>query len=197
MLLSRLGIATCLAGAVTFGQQPAPESDLAVVTVVVSDTFGRPIPGAQITLAAVGPSEKFTAIGGETTLEPIPFGRYDLQVRLAGFEPRSERIRIYQPIAVFHIGLEAGAIHSDKRPELAGTISPDTKGRSDLWVRLVALYSGDLVENTVDRSGHFELGGMALGKYLLFLFQKDKVVATKTLDVLGGKQAVELTLEPH
>ena len=33
---------------------------------------------------------------------------------------------------------------------------------------------------------------MAYGKYLLILFEKDKVLATKPIDVLGGKQAVEL-----
>jgi hypothetical protein len=62
-------------------------------------------------------------------------------------------------------------------------------------VRLVALYTSDLAENAVDSSGTFELDGMAPGKYVLLLFQMDKLVATKSLEILGGKQNIEITLE--
>lgn len=177
------------------GQTVVDKSDLATVTVVVSDTFGKSIPGAKVTLTSVGPNEKFTAVGGEAKFEHIPFGRYDVDVRLVGFEPRKERVRVYQPNVVINAGLEPGATHSYERPEMSGSVRPDLKGRLGLWVRLVAIYSSDLVENAVDSSGHFELNGMAAGKYLLVLFEKDKVLASKPVDVLGGKQATELTIE--
>lgn len=171
------------------------QEETADIRVIVSDTSGRPIPGATVTLISVGPNEKFTATGGEAKFQKIPFGRYSLETRLLGFEPWKQVVRVYQPSLVFRIGLELGADHAYERAELSGAIKPGVGGRSDLWVRLMALYTSDLIENAVDSSGHFELNGMAHGKYLLFLFEKGKLLATKPIDVLGGNQIVELTLE--
>jgi hypothetical protein len=180
---------------VAIGQTVPPEPDSANVKVVVSETFGRPVPGAKVTLTSVVPGGKFAAVGGEAEFDHVPFGIYDLDVRLPGFVARKERVNIHYPELLFRIGLELGAIHSDGRSELSGSIKSGVGGRSDLWVRLMALYSSDLIENAVDDAGTFELDGMAHGKYLLIMFEKDKVLATKPVDVLGGKQTVELTLE--
>jgi len=184
--------------AVLFGVRDgvAQDSGLATVKVAVSDTFGAPVQGAKLTLTSIGPNEKFTALGGEANFERIPYGRYDLEVRLTGFEPRKERIRVYQPRVVFRVGLELGASHSYQRPNVFGSVGSDLKGRSDLWVRFMAIYSGDLVENAVDSLGHFEFDGMAAGKYLLFLVHKDQVLSMKPVDILGGKQVIEVTIEP-
>lgn len=170
------------------------EPDSANVRVIVSETFGRPVPGAKVTLTSVVPGEKFTAIGGEAEFDHVPFGMYDLDVRLIGFVARKERVNIHAPKLIFRIGLELGATHSYEPSELSGSIKSGVD-RSDLWVRLVALYSSDLIENVVDSSGHFELVGMPHGKYLLLLLEKDKVLTTRPVDLLGGKQTVELTLE--
>ena len=187
--------AASLMAALAVGQGVAQEPDLASVKAAVCDTFGQPVPGAKVTLTSVGPNETFTAVGGEARFDRIPFGLYDLEVRLPGFLTRKERIRVYQPSLIFQISLELAPTHSYERPELSGSIRSDVKARPDLWVRLTAIYSSDLVENAVDGSGKFELDGIAPGKYLLILFQKDKVLATKPIDVLGGKQTVELALE--
>ena len=183
-------VAVILASAQTFAQ----EGGLASVKVIVCDTVGNPVAGARVSLTSVGPNQRFTAVGGEAKFESVPYGRYDLDVRLVGFEPWKQRVRVYQSSLVFFAGLELGATHSSERAELSGSIRPVVKGQSDLWVRLVAIYSSDLVENVVNNSGKFELDGMAPGKYLLLLFQGDKVLSMKPLDVLGGKQAVDMTI---
>ena len=172
----------------------AQEADFASVKVAVCDSFGESIPGAQVTLTSIGPKEKFSAAGGEAKFDRIPFGLYDLEVRLPGFLTRKEQIRVYQPTLVFQISVELAPTHSYERAELAGSIRPDVKGRANLWVRLMALYSSDLVENAVDSSGTFELDGMAVGKYLLILFEKGKVLAMKPVDVRGGKQVIDVAL---
>ena len=133
--------------------------------------------------------------GGEAKFEGIPHGLYDLDVRLLGFLPRTERIRIYQRNLVIQLGLELAPTHAYERPELTGTIKSIASRRSDLWTRLVALYSSDLAENAMDSSGKFELDGMA-PEVCAYRFSKDKVVATKDLEILGGKQSIEITLEP-
>jgi hypothetical protein len=173
----------------------AQGAEMATVKVIVFDTLGSPIPGARITLTSVGPKQTFTATGGKATLDQVPFGLYDMEIRLLGFVTRAERVRIYQSSVLFNVGLELAANHSYERAELSGAVKDDVKGRSNLWVRLVALYSSDLVENAVDSAGHFELDGMAHGKYLLILLEGNKVLATKSVELLGGKQTVKLVLE--
>jgi hypothetical protein len=184
-------IASVLA-AITNGKATAQGNDMATVKVVVHDTMGSRISGAKITLTSIGPKDKFTASGGETTFNQVPFGLYSLEARLLGFKTRTEQVGIYQPTLLFHVGLELEPRHSYDEAELSGTVKDEFKARSGLWVRLVRLYGSDFVENGMDSFGHFELDGMAYGKYLLILFENDKVLATKPIDVLGGKQAVEL-----
>ena len=48
----------------------------------------------------------------------------------------------------------------------------------------------------MDSSGKFEMDGMAPGKYLPIILQKDRVVATKPLDILRGEQSMEMTVRP-
>jgi hypothetical protein len=177
------------------GQGPAAGADVASVRVAVRTTFGELVAGAQVTLTSVGPKERFTATGGEAEFRRIPFGFYDLEVRLPGFLPREERLRVYQSALVYQIGLELAPGHTYQRPDISGSLKPTVKGRSDLWVRAMALFSSDLVENAVDSAGTFTLVGMAPGRYLLFVFQKDKMLAVKPLEVLGGRQAVEVNLD--
>ena len=181
--------------ALVFGQLPAREAERANVTVVVCDTFGGSITGAKVSLTSVGPKEMFTAVGGAAKFDRIPFGLYDVEVSLLGFKLRNERVRVYQSNLVFQISLELGYPHGYVRPELSGSVQPYVTGQSELWVRLMALYSSDLVENTVTSAGKFELAGMAPGKYVLLIFQKDTVLAMKPVDILGGKQVVEIVLD--
>lgn len=179
----------------TQGIGVAQEQDFSSVKVVVSDTFGKPLTGATVTLISLGPAQKFTGTGGRADFDKIPFGQYDLEIRLMGFLTRKERVRVYQPNVVFNTGLELAATHVYDRPVLRGSIKPSVEERADLWVRLVAIYSNDITENTVDNSGRFELDGMAVGKYLLLVLEKNKVLAAKPIDVLGGRQFIEVILD--
>jgi hypothetical protein len=177
---------------IAIGTVLAQEGDVARVRVVVRDTFGSPVSPTRITLSAVGPDNQFVASRGDATFDQVPYGVYDIAVHLAGFITRVERVRIFQPNAAFQLGLELAGNHAYERAELSGAVNAAVKGRPDLWVRLIGFYTSDLVENTVDSRGHFELDGMAHGKYLLILFEKEKVIATKAVDVLGGKQNIDL-----
>ena len=181
--------------AFTADQTVAQQSDFANVKIVVFDTFGNPIQSAAVKLSSVVPGEIFTATGGEVAFQQVPFGVYDLEVRVGGFLTRKERIGISQPSLVFRVGLQVGSTYSEPKPEIIGSVKSAVKGNQNLWVRLMAIYSSDFVEDAVDSSGKFELVGMAPGKYLLFVFQKDKLLATKPIEVLRGKQVIEMSLE--
>jgi hypothetical protein len=166
------------------------------VKVIICDTFGEPLSGSSVTLTEIGSKKKFTATGGEVKFGAIPYSIYDLEVRLPGFKLRKEQVKVYQPSLVFQVALELAPPHSFERPELSGVIKPDIRNKPGLWVRLLALYSSDLIENAIDKSGRFELVGMAPGKYLLLLFEKDTMLAVKPVRFLGGHQVVEIALEP-
>lgn len=169
---------------------------IATVSVVVTDNFGYAVPGAKLTLTSVVPGEKFTGAGSEVKFERVPFGIYDINVELKGFLKRNERIDVSQHTLLLQIGIALGATHSQEQASLSGTIKWDAGGkRKNLWVRLMPIYSSELVEDAVDGSGKFELTGMAHGEYLLLLFEGSRPLATEPVHILGGKQTVELNVK--
>jgi hypothetical protein len=171
------------------------KDETAQLTILVSTTFGEPIEKAPVILTSVGPKDRFSANGSKAQFARIPYGLYDVDIRLPGFLPRLERIRVYQRDVVVRMSLALAPTHAYERPELSGLIVSGSKRRSDVWVRLVALHSSDLIENAVDDSGKFELDGMAPGQYVLLVLHKTDILAAKPLEILGGKQVVRITVE--
>lgn len=178
------------------GQASAQVPDRANVNILVFTTFGDRVQNATVTLRAIGPDTMFKATGGDAQFPIVPFGLYDLDVELAGFLPRRERVRVYQSSLAIRVGLELASTHSYKPVKLSGSVEPNAKGKSNLWVRLVPLYNSELIDNSVDTSGQFELKGMAPGKYLLCLFQQDKLLAIKSVDLLQGEKIIRIVYKP-
>jgi hypothetical protein len=173
-------------------------SEDARLSVVVSTTFGEPLAKARLVLNSVGPHREWRAssnVKGEAEFQDVPFGLFDLQINVPGFESRHERIGIYQNRLSIRLGLALGYPHSTDRPEIVGSVSPVSAVGPDRWVRLVSLFGSDLVENAVDRSGGFHLVGMAPGRYLLIVLEADKVAATKAVEVLPGRKTIDFSLD--
>lgn len=100
-----------VAAAITSGataQPPAKEPNTASVEVILTDMFGAAVAGAKVTMASVVPGEQFAAVGGQARFDRVPFGTYDLQIRLVGFVPRIERLEIFQSSLIFRIGVALG-----------------------------------------------------------------------------------------
>jgi hypothetical protein len=177
--------------------QSAENSETARLTFIVSTTFGEPLERAQVVLTSIGPKQRLTGLSGskgEVLLERVPFGLYEVEARVPGFEMRREKIGVYQQQLVYRLGLVLGYPHSAKRSQIAGSVSWGSGSKADLWVRLVSVFGGDVIENAVDRTGSFHLIGMAPGRYVLILFDKEKVLATKPVEVLGGSKIVNFSL---
>src|SRR5579871_4088832 len=104
------------------GLQAGPAAEESTVKIIVSDTYGLPLKDASVVLKSVGPHQVFTGKGGEAKFEEIPFGVYDVDIQLAGFPERQERIRVYQSSLVFRIGLRVPTGDGDERSLLSGTI---------------------------------------------------------------------------
>lgn len=45
-----------------------------------------------------------------------------------------------------------------------------------MWIRLVPLYAGSLIENGIDSNGRFKIVGLSPGKYVLLLFEGQDLV---------------------
>jgi hypothetical protein len=175
------------------GQSSNPDLGSATVEVKVFDTFGIPLEGAQVTLTAIGPALSFKETGATADFKRVPFGRYDLEVKLVGFETRRQEVRVYGPSLIFRAGLELGSTSSVEHAELSGLVRSVDPRNSDLWVRLAGIYSSDLIENAVSEKGQFEFVGIAPGKYVLLLLQKDKILAVRQVEILRRKTLVEVT----
>jgi hypothetical protein len=171
------------------------EDEVASLAILVSTTFGEAVEKAPVVLTSVGPKTRFLANGSRARFARIPYGLYDVDIRLPGFLPRLERIRVYQRDLVIRMSLALAPTHAYERPELSGLIASSPTRRSEMWVRLVALHSSDLIENAVDDSGKFELDGMVPGQYVLLVLHKTDVLAAKPLEILGGKQLVRIPIE--
>jgi hypothetical protein len=186
-----LGLGFCFLTQLQMGRQLGSES--ARVTIIVSDTLGLALQDASVVLTSVGPRQKFTAVGGEAKFEQIPFGQYDLEVRLPGFPTRETRIRVFQQSLALRIGLDVPMPHASQRMVVSGNVS-NAKDLSDMWVRLVTIYSNDFIENAVDRQGKFELVDIPPGPALLIVFQRHQIVATKATNVSERNQQVTIAL---
>jgi hypothetical protein len=176
------------------GDQPRNEDvpETAAVELTLSAVFGRPVGKALAVLKAIGPPKQYRQSGETIRFEKVPFGLYDLEIQAAGFSTRRERIEIYQPEVHLWFGLFVSPLHGDQRPEITGSIMPHETNPKDLWVRLVPLLGSDFVEDRVGPSGEFRLTGVHPGRYVLLVFNQEKLLMTQPVDFPGGKLALNL-----
>jgi hypothetical protein len=147
---------------------------------------GEPLANAVVEITSVGPKRKLSGASnshGVVILDQVPIGLYDVDVTLAGFRSRRERIGVYQDEISFRLGLVLGYPSSAGRSAVLGSISRTTKNGPRLWVRLVPLFGGELIENSVDKSGEFRLLDVPPGIHVLLVLQGETVLATRRIDV--------------
>jgi hypothetical protein len=176
------------------GQETGSTPEQASVSVGASTTFGEPLAKVLVVLKAVGPTAEYRQTGGTIRFERVPFGLYDVEIQAPGFSTRRERVGIYQPEVRLWFGLVVAPLHSVERSEVVGSIAPMESDHRVLWVRLVPLYSSDFIEDQVTPAGKFHLAGLQPGKYVLLVFDKEKLIMTKPLEYSGGKLTLNLDM---
>ena len=173
-------------------------TELADLSFIVSTTFGEPLEDAHLSLTSIGPVSKLmkaSDVKGEARFARVPFGLYEVEILLPGFVPRRERIAVYGAQVVYRLGLALGYRHSTERTEIVGTVSPVSRTGPERWVRLLPLFGSDLIENSVARSGEFQLVGMAPGKYLLVVLEGGRVLSTEPIEVQQGSRTMHVRLD--
>ncbi len=175
---------------------PQVEADTASakVSIQVSTTFGERIPEAQVLIKEVGPAAQYKKSGAQLRFK-LPFGKYVIQASAAGFLTSSETVGIYQRDVFYRLGLAVAPPHSSERTEISGAIAPPPPDITDVWVRLLPVYTGGLIETQPDKSGGFHLVGIEPGRYVMLLFDKGRLLESKEVHFLGGKLTANLDLK--
>ena len=177
-----------------YGQEPmADQVELTILRIVASTTFGNSVGAVRAVLSSVGPNEQYTREGENIAFEHIPFGVYDLELRAPGFKAHRERLGLYQAEVSYHVGLVVALPHSSKRTEISGLVLQVPKDASNLWIRLVSLYAGDLIEGRLDTRNRFRFVGISPGRYVLLLLDKGRVLDTQTVEFFGGTLALKVS----
>jgi hypothetical protein len=178
---------------VSLGQREVG-STFATARISVSTTFGEPVAQAQVLVKSVGPAAQYKQRGSEVRFDELPFGLYDIEVQAPGFIARRERVGIYQQDVFYRIGLAVSPPHTNERPAISGTIVPLPGRLNDIWVRLVALYAGSLIETQPDQSGTFHLVGIEPGRYVMLVFDRGQLLSSREVEFFGGKLTANVDL---
>jgi hypothetical protein len=181
-------------------QQPPNSGDttspLARVYVVVTDTFGMPA-GKVLAILSAGSNEhyrRYEQSGEGIDFQRVPFGDYDLEISAAGFAKRHERVSIYNSEVRLWFGLAVAVLEGTGLAQVEGSILSPGRAQDGMWVRLVSLYSSDFIEDRVAPSGVFRLNMVHPGRYVLLLFDKSGLLATRQVDLPAGRSPLTVEL---
>jgi hypothetical protein len=158
--------------------------ETATVTIIPMTTFGErlsEVPAVAV-LTSVGSKVRHESRSPDLKFEKLPFGLYEVRLQGLGFSTALEMVGVYQPHIEFRIALPLWGMHLDERPRVSGTVTLAEGGKGEMWIRLMPLYSGQLIQATIDQSGRFDVAGMPPGRYLLAIFQGSDLLHVESVD---------------
>jgi len=186
LILGRLLPALALP-ALLMGQADRPR---ATITVKVLTTFGETIEGALVSMSSVGARAQFKKTGGEVRFEGLPFDRYVIEAKAPGFVTQRETIGVYQEQALYRMGLPLGITEASSPTEISGRVIGPVSP-TNLWIRLVAVYEGGLIQCQIDQSSRYRFVSPDPGRYLLLLFDGGHLLGSKEVNFVGGKLSLD------
>lgn len=182
----------------------------ATVTISFFSSFGRPITGCDVAdFKSFNDPDKSNYANRfhGLTASGIPFGRtYRVILKcqtVAAYTPFSKGLFGPYWVSVNRaeefIPLDAWLrrTHGDYYPHLAAYVVDDRPSSGQLWIRLIGDYSGDMEVSHVDpksASAHFY--NFEPGRFLLLLFDGDKLVCNNQIDLLGPDGQIRLFVSP-
>ena len=158
----------------------------ASIHVEVVDLLGRPLSGAEVTLAAQSGAAPKTYAAKEGDFGGIPFGKYVLNVAVRGFRTYSESVSVDREEVWRTVALEISTPHTTTpEPVLAGRLSPPPGTGGRTWARLLGIYNGVRLEAPISERGFFHLEPGVDGIYVLVILNQDRVLDMRRVDVFG------------
>ena len=92
------------------------------------------------------------------------------------------------------ISLTLAPIEGDEVPaSLSGTVGKDLRDSAQAWVRLAGVYRSTNWTSKIDENGKFTFESLPPGQYVLMVFSKGVLKATRTISVRAF--ANQITIE--
>jgi hypothetical protein len=172
----------------------------ATVSVLVTDTFGMPLPTARIEMRRLeGRKELPIEIAGSTARD-VPYGIYRISAELSGFRIDSRTVEVDQPVKWFMLALALGEIEGPSTRDLRGRIESPTGTFEQVWVKLVGIYSHTIREAPVNEKGHFVIDDVQRGAYLIIILEPGRVLKVQQFghffspaDIRGEEMVIKLS----
>lgn len=159
---------SCCAAAGQAGNPDARKSG--TVSIIVSDTYGRPLRSYEIEVTG-GPSvRKVLREAGDLLL---PYGTYRVSGRASLHHRFEQQLVVQSPKQLLLIAFsfrdqgESTVLHTP----LVGTVNtvPSDSGR--LWVRVLSVFSSFAREAEISPDGKFEIDSVPYGDYLVMVLR--------------------------
>jgi hypothetical protein len=144
--------------------------DLSRVRVYVVDFFGTPIAGAQVELKdAQNRMKKFLS----KPSQQVPYGEYEITVSRDGYTMGSRKVSIESAETWITVGLSP---QSSQLIRVEGNVRPSIVPELPAWVRLIPVYSDQILTQPLTESGEFTFVDILPGKYLFVVLQEERKV---------------------
>ena len=162
---------TFLASAITVGQvSPSPAARLVGSVVLhLVDSYGDSLMPSDVTELTVlsGTGDDVSPKQFEGTLQDLPYGEYSVRLSVPGFKYWTGTVRVAKPITLVIVGMQVGGLESNPTCALSGNLRGFKPAPAPVWIRLIQLYSDDVIEASVDSRGYFNIAGAPCAKYIL------------------------------
>ena len=116
----------------------------------------------------------------------LPDGRYTVVVEVRGFLTSAEGLTLTDRDVFLPLSLTLAPIEgSEIAASLMGTVSKDLRDSAPAWVRLAGVYKSTNWTSKIDDNGKFAFESLPPGQYMLMVFSKGVLKATRTISVRG------------
>ena len=165
------------------------KQEKATVHIVVVDGFGRDLGVAEVESFKYAERQDFSRHFQRNTAKDIPYGDYQVRVRITGFYSGQITAQVFQPVVWVVVGLMAGGERGEypgPTVQMTGTVRNIDPGEKPVYIRLAAVYSNFMMDTRVslDQSGAFTLAGVIPdGEYILLTIGRTRVLDVRQLKV--------------
>lgn len=114
----------------------------------------------------------------------LPAGRYTAVIEASGFLTNAEQLTLTDKDVFLPISLTLAPIEGTEiRASLDGAVSKQLRDSSPAWVRLAGAYKSINWTSKIDDNGKFAFESLPPGQYVLIVFSKGVLKATRTISV--------------
>ena len=154
------------------------------VEFFLTDDFGNPIAGGRIHVISDGGTSSHWITYPEIRRVVLPAGRYSAVVEASGFLTNIEQITLMEKDVFLPVSLTLAPIEGTEiQASLTVTVGKDLRDSPPAWVRLAGAYKSINWTAKIDDSGKLAFESLPPGQYVLMVFGKGVLKASRTIDV--------------